>query len=98
MKELNKDKIKVTRPVYLYLVKNKIYKQFVDNCKEYQLQCIAENKLYHLNINRRITKSTKFPSKAIMNGFNWDLSEEGFNFWRDKYTKAKKIENGQFNR
>ena len=92
MKDL---KIRVTRPVYLYLVKNKIYKQFINNCKEDWLECIKETKLYSLKTKKHMVKTTTHPGVAIVKGFNWSSTKEGYKFWRTQYTKAEQYEFSQ---
>jgi len=89
MKELNKDKIKVTRPVYLYLIKNKIYKQFIKNCKKYHSTKAYRSKSQDsITMYVKAVTETKIPSVAIMNGFQWTNTPEGVLFWSKEYDKA----------
>ena len=92
MKDL---KIRVTRPVYLYLVKNKIYKQFINNCKKYRFICMQEGWLSILKFYKDRTTKAKFPSDAINFGFKWDGSKEGLEFWKKEYEKALVYENSK---
>lgn len=88
-------KIRVTRPVYLYLVKNKIYKQFIYNCKKYRFICMQEGWLNILKFSKDRTTKAKFPSDAINFGFKWDRSKEGLEFWKKEYEKALEYENSK---
>ena len=92
MKEIT---IKVTRPVYLYLVKNKIYKQFIDNCKNYHFTCTIEGRVSVLKYYKDRTAKAKLPSDAINFGFEWNTSMEGLEFWKKEYEKALVYENSK---